>query len=657
MVVFNWAKWDSSINLRRKRRRFQKLAVDVAALESRILMTVPVITSPGNQTTREGTAVSLPVTASNPGNTSLSVTVTGLPMGLFYNSSTAQITGSPMVGDSQVSSGGVYSVILNSSNISGSAAPVTFTWTVTPAGTIPVITSPGNQTTREGAAVSLPVTVSNPGNTSLSVTVTGLPIGLSYNSSTAQITGSPMVGDSQGPNGGVYSVTLTASNLYGSGVPVTFTWTVTPAGTAPVITNPGNQTTREGTAVSLPLTVSNPGNTSLTVTATGLPLGLTYNSSSGQITGTPVMGDGLGGNYGVYTVSITAVNMYGTMLLTFTWTILGAVNCGQDGDYNSFGGDVVRVAISTLLSNDTDTVPRATIDPTTFVIANAGQMTIRRVGTDLLIIPPMPNIGDPPKRYTFTYSVSDTAGNTGTGTVGIFVFGNTLQQCWIATINREEAKSIGYIFYDELGLAAVYAQYRAAAAAVTFGFGNLGTGATAANASYSPYNNTVTVNNGTTTLDPTTVIHETTHIIDDNNNWYLSDTGVTYNLSKAESLGWASQNFLLGSSAPLMQLRLFEDRTFGAVPPAPGQINVRSIYSAWSTLPNCTYTVLGADYPIGNAGWQDFRTKLGFNGISSVFAVYVQKLAAMGIVITLPASYTDNSQIPPVTYTIPASLW
>ena len=82
------------------------------------------------------------------------------------------------------------------------------------------------------------------------------------------------------------------------------------------VTNPGNQTGAIGTPVSLQIqaTDSAPGQT-LTFTATGLPQGLTINSSTGLISGTPT-------KRGNSTVTVTATdttNASGST--TFTWTI------------------------------------------------------------------------------------------------------------------------------------------------------------------------------------------------------------------------------------------------------------------------------------------------------------------------------------------------
>ena len=84
-------------------------------------------------------------------------------------------------------------------------------------------------------------------------------------------------------------MTVTAKDTTGASGSASFTWTINPAGGNTVtVTNPGNQTGTVGTAVSLQIqaTDSASGQT-LTYSATGLPAGLSINSSSGLISGTP----------------------------------------------------------------------------------------------------------------------------------------------------------------------------------------------------------------------------------------------------------------------------------------------------------------------------------------------------------------------------------
>jgi hypothetical protein len=87
-------------------------------------------------------------------------------------------------------------------------------------------------------------------------------------------------------------------------------------GNTVTVTNPGNQTGTVGTAVSLQIkaTDSASGQT-LTYSATGLPAGLSINSSTGLISGTPTTA-------GNSSVTVTAKDTTGaTGSASFTWTI------------------------------------------------------------------------------------------------------------------------------------------------------------------------------------------------------------------------------------------------------------------------------------------------------------------------------------------------
>ncbi|HCT75273.1 MAG TPA: hypothetical protein DGG94_11925 [Micromonosporaceae bacterium] len=80
----------------------------------------------------------------------------------------------------------------------------------------------------------------------------------------------------------------------------------------PVVANPGSQTSTVGTAVTLNNSASG-GTPPYTWSASGLPAGLSINSSTGQITGTPTTA-------GTSNVTITATGG-GSGSATFSWTV------------------------------------------------------------------------------------------------------------------------------------------------------------------------------------------------------------------------------------------------------------------------------------------------------------------------------------------------
>ena len=136
---------------------------------------------------------------------------------------------------------------------------------------------------------------------------TGLPAGLTVNTTTGAISGTPTAA-------GTSAVTITATNATGSGS-ATLTLTVSnPAGVAPSITSALTATTTVGSAFTYQITGSqNPTN----FNATGLPAGLTVNTTTGVISGTPTAA-------GTTNVTITATNAFGTGTATLSVTVNAA---------------------------------------------------------------------------------------------------------------------------------------------------------------------------------------------------------------------------------------------------------------------------------------------------------------------------------------------
>jgi Zn-dependent metalloprotease len=90
---------------------------------------------------------------------------------------------------------------------------------------------------------------------------------------------------------------------------------VTPPTSGVTVTNPGSQASTVGTAVSLQVSASSTNSGSLSYAASGLPTGLSINSSTGAITGTPTTA-------GTYSTTVTVTDSTGaTGTASFTWTV------------------------------------------------------------------------------------------------------------------------------------------------------------------------------------------------------------------------------------------------------------------------------------------------------------------------------------------------
>ncbi len=245
----------------------------------------PVITSATTASGTVGIAFSYQITATN---TPTSYGATGLPAGLSVNSANGLISGTP-------TAAGTSMVTLSATN-AGGTGNATLTLTVNPAP--PVITSGTTATGTVGIAFSYQITATN---TPTSYGATGLPAGLSVNSANGLISGTPTAA-------GTSRVTLSATNAGGTGN-ATLTLTVNPA--PPVITSGTTATGTVGIAFSYQITATN---TPTSYGATGLPAGLSVDTTLGLISGTPT-------SAGTSMVTLSATNSTGTGNATLTLTI------------------------------------------------------------------------------------------------------------------------------------------------------------------------------------------------------------------------------------------------------------------------------------------------------------------------------------------------
>lgn len=106
----------------------------------------------------------------------------------------------------------------------------------TTTGNTVTVTDPGNRSTATGSTVSLQIHASDSAGATLTYSATGLPTGLSVNSSTGLISGTASTA-------GTYQVTVTAKDSTGASGSTSFTWTVSTSGGtcggAQLLGNPG----------------------------------------------------------------------------------------------------------------------------------------------------------------------------------------------------------------------------------------------------------------------------------------------------------------------------------------------------------------------------------------------------------------------------------
>jgi hypothetical protein len=259
-----------------------------------IALPVPAITSASSATATTGSAFSYTITATN---SPTSYGATGLPSGLSINTGTGAITGTP-------TALGSFNVTITAANAVGSGS-ITLSLTVNSNSGKPVITSAASASALEGSDFSYKITASN---SPTSYSATGLPSGISVNTTTGSISGTPAVPP------GAFKITLGATNAGGTGsatLALTLAAAVPPA---PVITSAASAKALEGSDFSYKITASN---SPTSYSATGLPSGISVNTTTGSISGTPAVPPG------AFKITLGATNAGGTGSATLSLTISG----------------------------------------------------------------------------------------------------------------------------------------------------------------------------------------------------------------------------------------------------------------------------------------------------------------------------------------------
>ena len=250
----------------------------------------------------QGQSFSLNLQGRDADGGSLSYSVTGLPAGLSLNASTGLISGTPP-------SLGWYDVAATVSESSVSATEA-FLWQVVEAGLLPI----ADQTNTEGDTISLALQGASGSGLPLNYSASELPDGLSLNVTTGVVTGTLIPGAAAD---GPYAVTITVDDGVNSGSQ-TFNWTVNPYVSLPAL---ADQSNTEGNSISLAVLATDAGSVALSYSISGLPSGVSFNASTGLISGTVASGAALTGPDAV-TVTATA-GAYSSSEI-FNWSLTPA---------------------------------------------------------------------------------------------------------------------------------------------------------------------------------------------------------------------------------------------------------------------------------------------------------------------------------------------
>jgi chaperone required for assembly of F1-ATPase len=253
-------------------------SVSVSMVNSQVSIDhTPVLNSIGSKSVNEGALLSYTISATDPDGDTLTYSASNLPTGANFNASTQTFSWTPTFSQA----GSYLNVHFQVSDGSLTAAE-NITITVNNVNRPPVLNSIGSKSVNEGALLSFIISATDPDGDTLTYSPSNLPTGANFNASTQTFSWTPtfsQAGSYPNVHFQVSDGSLTASE--------NITITVNNVNRPPVLNSIGSKSVNEGALLSYTISATDPDGDTLTYSASNLPTGANFNTSTQTFSWTP----------------------------------------------------------------------------------------------------------------------------------------------------------------------------------------------------------------------------------------------------------------------------------------------------------------------------------------------------------------------------------
>jgi hypothetical protein len=323
-------------------------------------------------------AYSFQPSASDTDGNSLTFSIANRPSWATFNTSTGRLSGTP------TTAGTTSGIVISVSDGTASASLPAFSLNVltyVPPNTAPVVSNSPATSVNQGSTYSYTPAATDADGDNLTFSITNRPSWATFTSSTGRLSGTP----GNANVGSTTGIVITVSDGTASTTIGPFTLTVVNINDAPTITGSPSSSATEGQAYSFTPNASDVDGNNLTFSVSGKPSWLSFNTSTGRLSGTPSSSHV--GSTGLITISVsdgtasTALPSFSitvsaaqpvTKSATLSWNAPTTRTDGKALSMSEIGGYTVRYGTSPGNYTNSVNVPDAYTMQHTFASLNQG---------------------------------------------------------------------------------------------------------------------------------------------------------------------------------------------------------------------------------------------------------------------------------------------